>query len=366
MIRRIVKVSGVGSLIGTFVGLCYALHTHVLGDEGHAVAWSWALAEYMSFWVGWGLLSGPIAVLVQRFPITRERRRNALYYLAASAVGSLLHSSFCYLVVHTLLETGALPKPHWPVSTMGAYILICYPRGMVYSLLIVAILHALIYYFQYEEKARAASQLEAQLAQAKLHLLKMQLHPHFLFNTLNSISALLHEDVEMADLMIERLGDFLRLTLDHSTAQEVSLREELEFLDCYLAIEQIRLQDRLTRTIDVEPQALEARVPALILQPIVENAIRHAIAPRAAGGKLEIAARRERSRLLMTVRDNGGGLASRSDGNGKGMGLAITRARLERLYPEDYRFELKNAPEGGLIVTLEFPFAPSIRLQVPA
>jgi two-component system, LytTR family, sensor kinase len=227
--------------------------------------------------------------------------------------------------------------------------------------------HALDYYRHYQEKSLAASQLEAQLVQTKLHLLKTQLHPHFLFNTLNSISALLHEDVEQADLMIERLGDFLRLTLDHFTAQEVTLREELEFLNCYLSIEQIRLQERLVTAIDVQPQALDAMVPSLILQPIVENAIRHGIAPRASVGRLQIQARHERSTLLLTVRDNGPGLGPGVNGNNaKGMGLAITRARLERLYGSRCRFELVNAAEGGLVVTLEIPFQPSNQAQVPA
>ena len=370
--KRPLVVTGVGCLIGTFLGLCYAVHEHVLGADGKPVLWSWALADYLSFWVGWGLASGPIAWLVYRYPITPHRRRNALYHLAASAILSPLHSSLCFGVVTAATDLFHIPPPPWESGMkLPQAIFHMYPRGMVYTLLIVAIMHALDYYRQYEERSLAASQLEAQLAQAKLHLLKMQLHPHFLFNTLNSISALLHEDVEMADLMIERLGDFLRLTLDHSTAQEVSVREELEFLNCYLAIEQIRLQDRLTTVIDMEPGVLDARVPALILQPIVENAIRHAIAPRPAGGTLEITARRDRSRLLMTVRDNGCGLAGGDPANGngasgKGMGLAITRARLERLYGTDHRFDLQNVAEGGLLVTLEIPFASSIRLQVSA
>ena len=166
--------------------------------------------------------------------------------------------------------------------------------------------------------------------------------------------------------MIERLGDFLRLTLEHSTAQEVTLREELEFLNCYLSIEQIRLQERLVTAIDADPQTLDARVPSLILQPIVENAIRHGIAPRTAIGRLNIQARHQRSVLSLTVRDNGPGLPAPANGkNGKGMGLAITRARLERLYGTHHRFELVNAPEGGLLVTLEIPFQPSNGEQVP-
>lgn len=355
--KRFLQVTAFGCLIATFLGLGYAVHVHFLGEEGKPVLWTWALAEYMSFWWAWGLMSGALVYLANRFPIGREHKRNLFYHLAASAVASPLHTSFVYGVIRAVADLIVHQKPHESMTYKHA-VLLAYPRGMVYYGLIVAIVHAVNYYQQYEERALAASQLEAQLAQTKLHLLKMQLHPHFLFNTLNSISALLHEDPEQADLMIERLGDFLRLTIDHCTAQEVPLREELEFLSCYLSIEQIRLQDRLTSQIQVEPQALDALVPSLVLQPIVENAIRHGIAPRTAQGHLEIQAARHRGALLLTVRDNGPGLAPEANGpSGKGMGLKITRARLERLYGTRHRFNLANAPGGGLVVTIEIPWS---------
>jgi len=356
MFKRILRVTAFGCLVATFLGLCYATHIHYLGEHDKPVLWRWALAEYMTFWWGWGLMSGTTVYLVHRFPISRVCKRNALVHLAASAIASPAHSSFCYFGIEAVGRFIVhQPPPDW--ISYSRWVLLAYPRGIVYYGLIVAIVHAFNYYQQYEERALAASQLEAQLAQTKLHLLKMQLHPHFLFNTLNSISALLHEDPEQADLMIERLGDFLRLTLDHSTAQEVTLREEFEFLNCYLSIEQIRLQDRLASDIRVEPQALDARVPTLILQPIVENAIRHAIAPRPTQGRLQIAAAHKRGSLILTVRDNGPGVSPEwNQENSKGMGLKITRARLERLYGVHQRFELVNAPDGGLLVTIELPW----------
>ena len=346
-----------GILIGSFLGLIYGVHLHFMGDDGKPIPWKWAFADYGSFWLAWGVLSGLIAWLVYRFPIGGNRRRNIFYHLIASVIVSPVHSLMCYVAMSMVM-----PKH----VAIPAFLFHLYPRGMVYYWLIAAGMHALDYYRHYEERSLVASQLEAQLAQAKLHLLKMQLHPHFLFNTLNSISALLHEDVEQADLMIERLGDFLRLTLDHSMAQEVTLREEMEFLNCYLAIEQIRFQDRLTSDIVLEPQTLDARVPSLILQPIVENAIRHGIAPRAGAGRIEIRSRHDHAVLVLTVRDNGAGLTAANGSNGKGMGLAITRARLDRLYGAQHRFELRNAPEGGVMVTLEIPFQPSKAEQVPA
>jgi sensor histidine kinase YesM len=211
-------------------------------------------------------------------------------------------------------------------------------------------------------------QLEGQLSQAQLQALKMQLHPHFLFNTLHSISALLNKDKEAARQMIARLGDFLRLTLENSGAQEVTLQQEIEFLVCYLEIQRIRFQDRLTTSLDVEAEALDAQVPNLILQPIVENAIRHGISQRSTPGRIEIQAKHRNGVLRIQVRDNGPGLpVNRSHEKlfQKGLGLANTQTRLERLYGGEHRFELTNDPAGGLIVTLEIP-APNINGPVPS
>jgi LytS/YehU family sensor histidine kinase len=185
----------------------------------------------------------------------------------------------------------------------------------------------------------------------------MQLNPHFLFNTLNAVAALVRKDPEAAEEMVTELGDFLRLTLAGSDAQEVSLREELGFLERYLKIERVRFPDRLTTTLTVEPGTEGARVPSLILQPIVENAIRHGIAGRAEPGRVEVGARRAGDALLLEVRDDGAGLRpERSGPLGEGVGLANTRARLEQLYGRDGRLEIES-PEGrGFRVLLRLPF----------
>ena len=224
--------------------------------------------------------------------------------------------------------------------------------------LIVLISHAYAYYQNYRESQLAASQLATQLAEAQLKALKMQLHPHFLFNTLHSISSLLSKDTEAARKMIAQLGDFLRLTLENSGAQEVLLQQELEFLKCYLEIERIRFCDRLSIDIDADPQALRCQVPNLILQPIVENAIRHGIAPRSAAGRIEVSARRSNGMLRLQVKDNGPGLTMDlllNKGSNQGIGMANTRERLDQLFGDKHRFELSNDPEGGLIVTIEMP-----------
>jgi len=217
--------------------------------------------------------------------------------------------------------------------------------------------HAFSYYNSYRKGELKASELRTQLVQSQLEALKMQVHPHFLFNTLHSISALLSKDTEAARKMITRLGDFLRLTLENSGSMEVTLQQELEFLNGYLEIERIRFQDRLTTDIRVDPEVLDVRVPNLILQPIVENAMRHAIG-NSKSGRVEIVAAPRNGVVRIQVKDNGPGIDTErvlEARHGKGVGLANTHARLVGLYGDAARFELTNNPAGGLVVTLEIP-----------
>jgi len=200
-----------------------------------------------------------------------------------------------------------------------------------------------------------ALELEKRLAQAKLQALQMQLNPHFLFNTLHSISSLMHKDVEAADTMITRLGDLLRAALAGAETQEVPLREELTLLELYLAVEQVRFGSRLSVKIDVAPDALEAQVPNLILQPLVENAIRHGIEPRARPGRIELRARRENGALTVVVSDDGAGLIGNAQIK-EGIGLSNTRARLRELYGANHRFELLRSEQGGVRVEINLPF----------
>jgi LytS/YehU family sensor histidine kinase len=182
----------------------------------------------------------------------------------------------------------------------------------------------------------------------------MQLKPHFLFNTLNSISSLMYSDVEAADAMLARLSEFLRLTLDRDLDQEVTLSEELEFVRRYLEIEKIRFEDRLTVSVDVGHDVSEARVPSLALQPLIENAIHHGIASRPKGGSIAIKARRDNGTLHISVADDG--VASCGDHPVERIGLANTRKRLEQLYGTEQRFTFGASPGGGFVVELAIPF----------
>lgn len=221
----------------------------------------------------------------------------------------------------------------------------------------VGVAHALVFYQRAKDRERRGLELRSQLTQARLQALRMQLNPHFLFNTLNSIASLVYDQPRVADEMIGSLSDLLRLTLTTPERQEVSLREELDFLDQYLFIEQTRFGERLKVEKEIEPAALEAMAPILILQPLAENAIKHGIEAQLAPGVVRIAVRRTGDFLRLEVTDNGRGLASAPGGVLKeGVGLSNTRARLQELYAGKASFEFGPRPEGGFSVAIQIPW----------
>jgi two-component system LytT family sensor kinase len=344
--------------VWTFIGLVFTSQFYFsMYRSDRAVEWAYAIYLQMTWAYLWALVTPLILWVAARFPLERQHwGRN----LSVHILASLLLSTFVTWSGHLLLYLNygwRVSKPY-PVDRAVRFVIENFSEGIGIYLLVTIITYAFSYYNRYRKGELRATQLEAQLSQAQLQALKMQLQPHFLFNTLHSISALLSRDTESARKMITRLGDFLRLTLENSGTQEVTLQQEIEFLKCYLEIERIRFQDRLTTYVDIDPTALDSKVPNLILQPIVENAIRHGIAPRSTPGHIRIQAKQENQLLRIEVRDNGPGLpVNRKDENlfNKGVGLANTQTRLERLYGPAHRFELINDPMGGLVVTLEIP-----------
>jgi two-component system LytT family sensor kinase len=199
-------------------------------------------------------------------------------------------------------------------------------------------------------------ELEQLLDKARLDALRTQLHPHFLFNALNAISAHVERDPRTARWMLERLGSLLRMSLEHAREQEMPLERELEFITCYIDLQKVRFDNRISLITEVPPDAMSALVPSLILQPLVENAVRHGLSSGSAAGHIEIRAQRDRDTLKVTVKDDGPGLpADWRPEHGYGVGLSNTRERLERLYGAAQRFEIGNAPGGGVEVTLTLP-----------
>jgi len=215
----------------------------------------------------------------------------------------------------------------------------------------------------YRERELQAAALEAGLAKTKLQILKMQLQPHFLFNTLSATAELVHADPHAADVMITRLGDFLRLSLGHAGHLVVPFRQEIDFIRAYVDIEQVRWGDRLVVEWDCSPDTLDAAVPTLAWQPVLENAIRHGRDPRSGIARIHLGSRREGLHVVLFVRDWGPGLpAGRIQEH---LGLRNTRERVERLYGENARFELANAAGGGAIATLRLPYTPCAAAHTP-
>ncbi|HJU54580.1 MAG TPA: histidine kinase [Pyrinomonadaceae bacterium] len=307
---------------------------------------AWLLCAYL-----WLALTPIVLRLARRFPLERRSwRRNLPAHLVA---GVLL--AFLQLAAYSWIASRFAQRPFFD-TFRNIFIGDFHFDLLTYSA-IVGLSHALDYYRKYRERELRASQLETKLAQAQLDALRMQLHPHFLFNTLNSISVLMAEDVRAAQSMLARLSDLLRASLEKTGAHEVALHDELEFLESYLEIEQTRFQDRLTVRMEIDPAALDARVPNLILQPLVENAIRHGIAPRARAGVVLIRAARENGVVRLAVADDGVGVGSaRPEDLMKGIGLSNTRSRLEQLYGAAHRFEMRERDGGGLEVSIEIPF----------
>ena len=344
--------------IWTFIGLVFSLQWYFASFRSEQpVEWTRALYVQMSWSYLWALATPLVLWLARRFPIDKQTwLRNSLLNLLAATLLSFVVGIIGHIIF--FLKYGRAAGRTYMFENSLRFAVSNYTEGMGVYLLIVFLVMAYSYYQRYRQGELRASQLETQLSQAQLQALKMQLHPHFLFNTLHSISALLHKDTDSARKMITRLGDFLRLTLENSGTQEVTLQQEMEFLRCYLEIERVRFQDRLTTRVFVDPDALDHYVPNLILQPIVENAIRHAVAPRSTPGELEISAKQEDGFLRIRIRDNGPGLPMNRTVDSlfkKGLGLMNTQTRLDRLYGVRHRFEIANDPEGGLAVTLEIP-----------
>ncbi|HEY2433058.1 MAG TPA: histidine kinase [Vicinamibacterales bacterium] len=315
------------------------------------------LALNLAYWYVPALLTPAVVWGARRFPFVNGHKVRAVF---AHAVGALLFGLACFagmIGTRFLLWENA---GKWPGATWPEFFQRIIFEQLDWSLMVYAVIvgasHAIAFFRESEQRKLRATQLEMQVVQARLKTLEAELHPHFLFNTLHAISTLVHRDPDSADRMISRLSDLLRITFDRSGEPIVSLKEEIEFLQKYLDIEQIRFPDRLRASVSLDPDALDGEVPRMILQPLVENAIKHGIAGRHGGNHVHISAGRNGERLWMQVHDNGGGLqvgtlrALRT-----GVGLANTRDRLDCLYGRLYRLEFSDR-DGGLSVLIEIPF----------
>ncbi len=286
-----------------------------------------------------------IVFLTRRFPVERGSWHKAL----------LVHVPACFAfgAAHSALYWAVCYASH----ALGYMLFFRFQPNLLTYWAIVGFTQAVDYFQRYTERER-------QLAKAQLLLLKSQLQPHFLFNTLNTISAMMHEDVDAAEKTVMQLSDLLRLTLDNIGMHEIPLHKELDFVRKYSQIEQTRYPDTLQVRLDVEPATLDALVPSMILQPLVENSIRHGLDLRKDDGVIQVNARRKGDRLCLTVSDNGRGAADARHIR-EGLGLSNIRLRLMHLHAANHRFQIETG-DGcrGFAVSLEFPFRTAMPLSV--
>ena len=341
-------VFGVWTLIGLFYGSRSYLNGFLFGQArlpdvrpllgNMADAYMWAFFTLYIFRVARG------------FPVNAKSWPRTVPVHAVAAVAISLLNIIGNVAVNMLIWPDEPPE-------FAAYFRLPFYTNIQWYAMIAGAWHALDWYRRLRDREVQSAKLETRLTQAQLEALKAQIQPHFLFNTLHSISELVHEDPGAADRMITRLGDLLRVTVDNAGTHEVTLAQEMEFLGAYLDIQRTRFQDSLMVDVDVPPHLSGALVPNLVLQPLVENAIRHGTAPRGGVGRIRVTAARDGAILRLEVRDNGGGLPS-SNGprTREGVGVRNTRTRLEQMYGASHLFELKNGERGGVVATVRLPY----------
>lgn len=353
----------VATLFGVSSSLQAVALMRINGEHIGASDWFFIPALNLAYWYVPALLAPVVMGLATRFQLGRSSVWQQLGVHGAGAiVYSVVHTGTMVVLrmgIASLSGPTPMPEPRSFWVRTGTEYMRQFDWQLMTYLFLVGLAHALAYRRESERRALEASQLETRLLEAQLQSLQRQLHPHFLFNTLNTIAGLIRTNVTAADTMIDQLGDLLRMALHTSHHQEVPLNQELDALRKYLDIEQTRLGPRLRVCLQVEAQALDALVPNLLLQPLVENSVRHGIAPFSRPGSITIIAERSEEHLTLHVTDTGLGVPpERLTALNRGVGLTNTRARLEHLYPGAHTFAFANVTDG-FQVTVIIPYRPS-------
>lgn len=333
--------------------------------KGTGHNWAESLLIQLLRWNLLALLITPIINFIEKYPPNnRKPVKTLVTYFGGGFKYSLIHD-VSFSILYATLHIG-VPYMPFTAGVLLDLIMDSFWSSFVAYIAITSFLQAFTFYKNYQESEENyqrsllhTSKLETQLVKAQLDALKSQLQPHFIFNALNSISALQLRDLKAAQKMIANLGQFLRLVLKNRDTQEIILTEEIDFLKCYLSIEQVRFQDRLTVRFNIKEEVFYAKVPNLILQPIVENAIKHGVSQKTSFSYINISAKKIDDFLYLEVEDNGKGrigIESLLQKNELGFGLANTKARLEHLYGAKQKLELNSGVEGGVRVTILLPF----------
>lgn len=347
---RRASIAGVWATVALFsVGQIYLAQTGL----GERPPLGPLLLLELPIWAFWTLITLPILMLARRFGLSGPGAAEAV----GVHVGAAVVVALCAVAFQMLWYQAFNPYP-FGGSSVTTWFWQYFRRYFVFDFTlywaIVGVYHAFSNYVLYRERELEASLARAQLTEARLSALKMQLRPHFLFNTLNSISALLERQPREARRVLAELAELLRASLRSEARHVIPLEEELEFLERYLGIERVRFGDRLDVKVDVDPRVRRAAVPSFLLQPLVENGIRHGIVRGDGVGWLRITAARENGTLVLHVIDNGPGTAAKP--TREGIGLATTRRRLGELYGQDHTLALSDRAEGGLDVRVEIPY----------
>ena len=350
-------IFGVATVLGVSSSLQAYRLTSLSTIKPQDISFVELLVLNLAYWYVPAMMTRPIFRLAHRLRNTERPWFAVVSMHAVAALGySLVHVA-SMIAVRLMLwpNAGKAPGVAWTSFAQRLYFSNLDWTLMTYST-IVGVSYAVAYYREAQDRTLKAAQLETRLVETRLRTLEAELHPHFLFNTLHAISTLVHSNPNAADRMISRLSDLLRLTFDRSGAPRIPLQEELEFLQKYLEIEQTRFQDRLGVAFEIDPETLDAEVPRLILQPLVENAIKHGLSPKPGRGEIRITAARRQDRLSLEIADNGVGLSARARARlHNGIGLSNTRDRLECLYGAAHSLEFSEGNEG-LAVRVEIPF----------
>lgn len=335
-------------LVSTFIGLFFSLS--MAADYGWRRSMEQSLAQ---FW-GWGLVTPLIIALDRLLPFnSKQLGRRAAAHLVAGLFITAIYM-YVFFILRAVFGEQPWKALQWSsmIHQFGWYI-----WSLLVYWMIVGIIQALRYYRRYLTSELQLERMERSLSEARLNALRMQLDPHFLFNALNTISSHMERDPKLTRTMIEHLGDLLRMSLETKDRHQVPLSEELAFLDHYLEIQKIRFGEQLQVRMQIAPGVRFAQVPSLLLQPLVENAIRHGISRRASGGTVTISAAQAGERLEIRVLDDGVGLPPGWTLEVcAGHGLAITRDRIQVLHPDgDGRLEVRQRPGGGTAVEVNLP-----------
>lgn len=343
-------------VIWTTYGLLSAWQSHYWYSFSNTpLTWRSSIFFELTYAYLWMIATPLVLFLAKRFRIERPHLAGhiGIHVAALTLLSIFTKVGFDAITMH---PTSPFHNFTWP--SLVRSVEQSFDTGTLLYTVIVLLEHAFVYYRQYQQGLVNAANLQTQLVQAQLRALKMQLHPHFLFNTLHTITALVQEDPEMAERTIARLSELLRLFLANSTVHEVPLTEELRILNLYLDIERTRFEDRLTVVFDVPEDLENAMVPNLVLQPLVENSIRHGIGKRSAPGRIAVSAERVDGMLVLRVSDNGVGVkaAATRVTEQTGMGLTITRGRLDSLYGGNQSLVLRDLQTGGAEVRITLPF----------